>query len=128
MPDTPLRALVVSYSFPPVGGAGVARVTKLAKFLPEHGVTPTVLTVSNPSVPLLDHSRDHDISPEMSVLRLRTLEPGYAAKQVAWRAKAGGAPTAKQRARSAGAVVAVSATTGMAAAVPGKARICRVAS
>jgi glycosyltransferase involved in cell wall biosynthesis len=34
----------------------------------------------------------------MAVLRVRTFEPGYAAKQVAWRAKAGGAPTLKQRA------------------------------
>src|ERR1700735_1752561 len=87
-PSMRLRALVVSYSFPPVGGAGVARVTKLTKYLPEHGVTPTVLTVSNPSVPLLDPSRERDLPPGMSVLRARTFEPGYAAKQVAWQGEA----------------------------------------
>jgi glycosyltransferase involved in cell wall biosynthesis len=98
MPAAPLRALIVSYSFPPVGGAGVARVTKLAKYLPVHGVTPAVLTVKNPSVPLLDHSRDRDVPPGTEVIRARTFEPGYAAKQVAWKAKADEKPTAKQRA------------------------------
>ena len=34
-----LRALLVSYSFPPVGGAGVQRVVKLAKYLPITFVT-----------------------------------------------------------------------------------------
>jgi glycosyltransferase involved in cell wall biosynthesis len=94
----PLRALIVSYSFPPVGGAGVARVTKLAKYLPDHGVTPAVLTVENPSVPLIDASRARDVAPEMDVLRVRTLEPGYAAKKVAWSAQAERAPSFKQRA------------------------------
>jgi glycosyltransferase involved in cell wall biosynthesis len=97
MPAT-LRALIVSYSFPPVGGAGVARVTKLAKFLPEHGVTPAVLTVSNPSVPVMDSSRERDLPPGTEVVRVRTFEPGYAAKKVAWKADAGAAPTLKQRA------------------------------
>ncbi|MGH7272817.1 MAG: hypothetical protein ACREJ3_20495 [Polyangiaceae bacterium] len=49
-----LRALLVSYCFPPAGGAGVQRVVKLAKYLPHHGVSPAVLTVKNPSVPLRD--------------------------------------------------------------------------
>jgi glycosyltransferase involved in cell wall biosynthesis len=97
-PHTPLRALVVSYNFPPVGGAGVARVTKLTKYLPDFGVTPTVLTVRNPSVPVLDTSRDRDISPETTVLRARTFEPAYGAKQAAWKASADRRPTARQRA------------------------------
>ena len=102
----PLRALVVSYSFPPVGGAGVARVTKLTKFLPEHGVTPAVLTVSNPSVPLIDTSRERDVPTGTEVVRVRTFEPGYGAKKVAWRADAGGAPTVKQRATRFAAAIA----------------------
>ena len=43
-----LRVLLVSYSFPPVGGAGVQRVVKLAKYLPHHGVWPAILTAANP--------------------------------------------------------------------------------
>ncbi len=76
-----LRALLVSYAFPPVGGAGVQRVVKLAKYLPEHGVEPSVLCVDNPSVPLRDESLLRDVAPGLRVIRAPTLEPGYAVKR-----------------------------------------------
>jgi glycosyltransferase involved in cell wall biosynthesis len=76
--------LLVSYSFYPVGGAGVQRTVKLAKFLPRHGVTPCVLTVSNPSVPLVDASFSPDLPESLEIVRTRTWEPGYGVKQVAW--------------------------------------------
>ncbi len=79
----PLRALLVSYAFPPVGGAGVQRVATLAKYLPPTGVRPTVLTVSNPSVPVRDESLLADLPPEAQLVRVRTLEPAYAAKRAA---------------------------------------------
>jgi glycosyltransferase involved in cell wall biosynthesis len=79
-----LAALLVSYAFPPVGGAGVQRTVKLAKYLPDHGVTPSVLTVKNASAPLADASFDRDLPPGTVVHRAPTLEPGYAAKQAAW--------------------------------------------
>jgi len=81
-----MRALVVSYAFPPVGGAGVQRVLKLVKYLPEHGVDPMVLTVENPSAPLRDASLLAEVPRGVPVLTARTLEPGYHAKQRAWRA------------------------------------------
>lgn len=84
-----LRALIVSYQFPPVGGAGVQRVTKLVKYLVHHGVHPTVLTASNPSVPLRDESLLADVPRDVEVIRTRTLEPDYAVKQSAWQAQAG---------------------------------------
>ncbi|HLK35258.1 MAG TPA: hypothetical protein VKU41_00810, partial [Polyangiaceae bacterium] len=56
-----MRALIVSYSFPPVGGAGVQRVLKLAKYLPAYGITPALLTVENPSVPVRDASLERDV-------------------------------------------------------------------
>jgi glycosyltransferase involved in cell wall biosynthesis len=71
-----------------VGGAGVQRVVKLAKYLPHHGVRPAVLTVANPSVPLRDESLLRDVPAGVEVARARTLEPGYAAKRAAWRAQA----------------------------------------
>jgi glycosyltransferase involved in cell wall biosynthesis len=79
-----LRALLVSYSFPPVGGAGVQRVAKLAKYLPAHGVRPAVLTVANPSVPLFDESLLSDVPSSLEIARVRTLEPAYAAKRAVW--------------------------------------------
>jgi glycosyltransferase involved in cell wall biosynthesis len=85
MPDS-LRALLVSYIFPPTGGAGVQRVLKLAKYLPCHGVRPTVLTAQNPSVPVQDDSLLRDLDPAMRILRARTLEPSYGLKAQTWRA------------------------------------------
>ena len=75
------RVLIVAYEFPPVGGAGVQRIAKWVKYLPTFGWTPTVLTVSDPSVPVSDHSLLKDIPETTRVIRARTLEPGYAAKK-----------------------------------------------
>lgn len=86
-----MKSLLVSYVWPPTGGAGVGRVLKLAKYLSHHGVTPRVLTVSNPSVPLHDDSLARDVPPGMEVLRARTFEPGYQAKQAAWSTAGAGA-------------------------------------
>jgi len=93
-----LRALVVSYAFPPVGGAGVQRMLKLVKYLPEHGVTPCVLTARDASVPLSDDSLLREIPAGMPVLRARTLEPAYGAKSLGWQAAARRSPSLTTRA------------------------------
>lgn len=82
-----MRALIVTYVFPPVGGAGVGRTLKLAKYLPEHGVTPAVLTCANPSVPVYDPSLLADVSPTMTIDRARTFEPDYRLKQATWQSE-----------------------------------------
>lgn len=93
-----LRALVVSYAFPPVGGAGVQRAVKLVKYLPEHGVDAEVLTVQNPSVPVVDATFEADLE-GVRVHRARSLEPGYAVKQAGLKgAKDAGPPTLRRRA------------------------------
>jgi glycosyltransferase involved in cell wall biosynthesis len=73
-------------------------MSKLAKYLPSHGFTPQVLTVANPSVPLTDASLARDLPADLEVIRARSLEPGYAAKKVAWEAAADAKPSRKQRA------------------------------
>ena len=40
--------LMIAYFFPPVGGSGALRPLKLAKYLPDFGWRPVVLTVRNP--------------------------------------------------------------------------------
>lgn len=92
------RALIVAYAFPPTGGAGVQRISKLVKYLGGHGIEPAVLTVSNPSVPVTDESLLKDLPPELEVLKARTFEPAYGAKKAAWEAKAETKPTLKKRA------------------------------
>lgn len=75
------KVLIVSYIFPPAGGAGVQRTLKFIKYLPKFGWNPIILTVSNSSVPLLDHSLLKDIPPDTVIHKAATLEPPYAVKQ-----------------------------------------------
>ena len=74
------RVLLISYVFPPVGGAGVQRAVKFSKYLPRHGWEVSVLTASNPSVPLFDSSLQNDVPSDTVIERALTLEPSYAAK------------------------------------------------
>jgi glycosyltransferase involved in cell wall biosynthesis len=92
-----MRVLVVSYAFPPVGGAGVQRMLKLVKYLPVHGVHASVLTVRDASVPLIDQSLLAEVPAGTTILRAPTLEPRYAAKELAWQASAGAAPSRAKR-------------------------------
>lgn len=102
-----LSALIVTYVWPPTGGVGSQRVRKLAKFLPEHGVKPSVLTVENPSVPLVDTSLLSDVPPDIDVIRVRTLEPSYASKQFVWsQSRQDGPPSLVARLRRTATAVA----------------------
>jgi glycosyltransferase involved in cell wall biosynthesis len=108
-----IRALLLTYVFPPTGGVGSERVRKLAKYLPEHDVEPIVLTALNPSVPLVDSSIVRDVPAGLRVLRARTLEPGYSVKQAAWATSSAGTngarPSLATRARGALALLGRSA-------------------
>jgi hypothetical protein len=86
------RVLLVSYHFPPVGGAGVQRPVKFARYLPEFGWDVSVLQAANPSVPLLDPSLCEEIPPETIIERARTFEPGYAVKAAGTSAPSGQPP------------------------------------
>lgn len=74
------RVLLISYHFPPVGGAGVQRPMKFAKYLRDFGWDVTVLSAANPSVPVLDESLLRDLPDDLLQIKARTLEPGYALK------------------------------------------------
>lgn len=75
------RVLLVAYQFPPVGGAGVQRVAKFTKYLPRHHWDVSVLTVSNPSVPVADPSLAAEIPAETLFCRAPSWEPGYGWKK-----------------------------------------------
>ena len=80
MGNTAKQLLFIGYAYPPTGGAGVQRSVKFTKYLPQFGWCPTVLTVSNPSVPVSDMDLLDDVSKATRVVRARTLEPSYAVK------------------------------------------------
>lgn len=69
------KVLIITYYWPPAGGAGVQRVLKFAKYLPEFGWEPVILTVEKPDAPIYDDSLFNDISKECKVYRSKGFEP-----------------------------------------------------
>jgi glycosyltransferase involved in cell wall biosynthesis len=74
------KLLFISYAYPPTGGAGVQRSVKFTKYLPACGWRPTVLTVSNPSVPVMDTDLTGDLNADNPIVRTKTREPAYRVK------------------------------------------------
>ena len=72
-----LRLLLITYYWPPSGGAGVQRCLKFARHLPHFGIEPTVLTVdpAQAAYPVRDESLVHDVPPGLRVIRTATTEP-----------------------------------------------------
>ncbi|MEL6614308.1 MAG: glycosyltransferase [Bacteroidota bacterium] len=69
------RLLLITYYFPPSGGAGVQRTLKYTKYLRAHGVEPVVLTVEEGAYPSLDPTLAADIPEGVEVLRTKALDP-----------------------------------------------------
>lgn len=71
------KVLIVTYYWPPSGGAGVQRWLKFTKYLPDLGIKPFVVTVDKDSAsyPVIDESLEKDIHPEVTVVRTKTTEP-----------------------------------------------------
>lgn len=67
----PKKVLVITYYWPPSGGAGVQRWLKFVKYLPEFDIWPTVLTVdpARAEYPVLDPSLEADVAPGLDVYR-----------------------------------------------------------
>ncbi len=56
MKDDFRKVLIIAYYFPPMGLSGVQRTVKFAKYLPQYGWKPTVLTVSPRGYYAIDES------------------------------------------------------------------------
>ncbi len=69
------KVLIITYYWPPAGGAGVQRALKYVKYLPHFGWEPIVLTVENPDSPIDDRSLLKDIPPGTKVFKTKSLEP-----------------------------------------------------
>lgn len=67
--------LIITYYWPPSGGAGVQRWLKFSKYLPEYGWRPIIFTPENPDFDLKDASLLKDIHPEVEVLKFPIWEP-----------------------------------------------------
>jgi glycosyltransferase involved in cell wall biosynthesis len=69
------RVLMLAYYFPPLGGSGVQRTVKFAKYLPYFGWRSTVLTTGSRSYPATDPGLAAELPPSTRVRRAREL-PG----------------------------------------------------
>ncbi|PCJ81777.1 MAG: glycosyl transferase family 1 [Bacteroidetes bacterium] len=69
------KVLIITYYWPPSGGAGVQRWLKFSKYLREFGWEPIIYTPENPDVPIFDESLVKDIPNDLVVLKLPIFEP-----------------------------------------------------
>ena len=75
MSDKPKKVLIITYYWPPSGGAGVQRWLKFTKYLPQHGWTPVIYTPENPEMPSHDDSLAKNIPPEAIIIKRPIKEP-----------------------------------------------------
>jgi glycosyltransferase involved in cell wall biosynthesis len=81
-PSSKLRkVLIITYYWPPSGGAGVQRWLKFTKYLREFGWEPIIYTPENPEAPALDNSLEKDIPPGITIIKKPILEPYSAYKR-----------------------------------------------
>ncbi len=76
-PAPTLRLLLITYYWPPSGGAGVQRCLQFARHLTAFGILPTVLTVdpAQAAYPVRDESLTALVPPGVEVIRTATTEP-----------------------------------------------------
>jgi len=71
----PRTVLIIAYYFPPLGMGGVQRMAKLAKYLPEFGYTPIVLTVKPIRYPALDRTLLDELPEDVKIYRSGSFDP-----------------------------------------------------
>lgn len=69
------KVLILTYYWPPAGGAGVQRWLKFVKYMREFGFEPIVYTAENGEMPVMDESLQKDIPEGISVLKKSIWEP-----------------------------------------------------
>nr|NQU90889.1 glycosyl transferase family 1 [Bacteroidota bacterium] len=69
------RVLILTYYWPPSGGAGVQRWLKFVKYLPHFGWQPIVYTADDAEYPVLDRSLSKDIPAGLEVIKTKVWEP-----------------------------------------------------
>ncbi len=69
------RVLIITYYWPPNGGAGVQRWLKMAKYMPQHGWQPVIYTPSNPEVITADPGLEREIPASVEVIKRPINEP-----------------------------------------------------
>lgn len=74
------KVLMVAHQFPPVGGSGVQRSAKFAKYLPHYGWEPVALTRDSHKMVLRDESLLKELPKDMEIIRT----PAYDLTVLPW--------------------------------------------
>jgi len=69
------KVIFISYLFPPIGGSGVQRRLKFAKYLPKFGWKPYVITVKDIKHYVADNSFLSELCDEVEIHRTGSLDP-----------------------------------------------------
>lgn len=69
------KVLLITYYWPPSGGAGVQRVLKTAKYLRSFGWEPIIFTAQDAAYPILDESLLQDVPQGLEVVKGPIWEP-----------------------------------------------------
>ncbi len=70
-----MKALIITYYWPPSGGSGVQRWLKFVKYLRDFGIEPVVFTVKDPDYAVTDESLIDEIPVGIEILRQSIWEP-----------------------------------------------------
>ena len=81
------KVLIITYYWPPSGGAGVQRWLKFVKYLPQFGWEPVVIAPENPEYPVIDETLADDIPDEAEIIKLPIWEPYGVFKKITGRKK-----------------------------------------
>jgi glycosyltransferase involved in cell wall biosynthesis len=69
------KVLIITYYWPPSGGAGVQRWLKFVKYLRGFGWEPVIFTPENPEAPSVDASLINDVPDGVEVIKNKIWEP-----------------------------------------------------
>ena len=69
------KVLIISYYWPPAGGPGSQRAVKFAKYLPEFGWEPVILTVRKGEFAYIDLTLFKDVPSNLKIYRTNSIEP-----------------------------------------------------
>jgi glycosyltransferase involved in cell wall biosynthesis len=69
------KVLIITYYWPPTGGAGVQRWLKFSKYFRDFGWEPIIYTPSNPDFPITDDTLLKDVPTNLMVLKTEITEP-----------------------------------------------------
>jgi len=69
------KVLILTYYWPPSGGAGVQRWLKFVKYMREFGYEPIVYTAENGEMPVIDESLQKDVPQNITILKTPIWEP-----------------------------------------------------